>query len=160
MYAASSLQGSIDELRSVNLITHFTHFTVAHAHLGLYGFVTFVFFGAMYFVMPRITAREWPYPRLISAHFWLVSGGFALYFIGLTIGGWLQGEAMLDGTRPFMDSVAVTIPYLQARSIGGAIMGLGHLIFAAHFIAMVLNFGPTRNQPALFSHLLAKKVAP
>ncbi|QDL36330.1 cbb3-type cytochrome c oxidase subunit I [Rhodoferax sediminis] len=160
MYAASSLQGSIEALRSVNLITHFTHFTVAHAHLGLYGFVTFVFFGAMYFVMPRITAREWPYPRLISAHFWLVSGGFALYFIGLTIGGWLQGEAMLDGTRPFMDSVAVTIPYLQARSIGGAIMGLGHLIFAAHFIAMVLNFGPTRNQPALFSHLLAKKVAP
>ncbi|OOG59243.1 cbb3-type cytochrome c oxidase subunit I [Polaromonas sp. C04] len=160
MYAASSLQGSIEALRSVNLITHFTHFTVAHAHLGLYGFVTFVFFGAMYFVMPRITAREWPYPWLISAHFWLVSGGFALYFIGLTIGGWLQGEAMLDGTRPFMDSVAVTIPYLQARSIGGAIMGLGHLIFAAHFIAMVLNFGPTRNQPALFSHLLAKKVAP
>ena len=160
MYAASSLQGSIEALRSVNRITHFTHFTVAHAHLGLYGFVTFVFFGAMYFVMPRITAREWPYPKLISAHFWLVSVGFAIYFIGLTIGGWLQGEAMLDGSRPFMDSVAVTIPYLQARSIGGAIMGLGHLIFAAHFIAMVLNFGPTRNQPALFSHLLAKKVAP
>ncbi|SEF12547.1 cytochrome c oxidase cbb3-type subunit 1 [Burkholderia sp. WP9] len=160
MYAVASLQGSIEALRSVNRIVHFTHFTVAHAHLGLYGFVTFVFFGAMYFVMPRITAREWPYPRLISAHFWLVSGGFALYFISLTIGGWLQGEAMLDGTRPFMDSVAVTIPYLKARSIGGAIMGLGHLIFAAHFIAMVLNFGPTRNQPALFSHLLAKKVAP
>ena len=160
MYAASSLQGSIEALRSVNRITHFTHFTVAHAHLGLYGFVTFVFFGAMYFVMPRITAREWPYPRLISAHFWLVSGGFALYFIGLSIGGWLQGEAMLDGSRPFMDSVALTIPYLEARSIGGAIMGLGHLIFAAHFVAMVLNFGPTRNEPALFSHLLAKKVAP
>ncbi|MDR3451846.1 MAG: cbb3-type cytochrome c oxidase subunit I [Rhodoferax sp.] len=159
MYAASSLQGSLEALRSVNRITHFTHFTVAHAHLGLYGFVTFVFFGAMYFVMPRITAREWPYPWMISAHFWLVSGGFAIYFIGLSIGGWLQGEAMLDATRPFMDSVALTIPYLEARSMGGAIMGVGHLIFAAHFVAMVLNLGPNRNQPALFPHLLGKKVA-
>ncbi|MEO7127608.1 MAG: cbb3-type cytochrome c oxidase subunit I [Rhodoferax sp.] len=159
MYAASSLQGSLEALRSVNRITHFTHFTVAHAHLGLYGFVTFVFFGAMYFVMPRITAREWPFPWMISAHFWLVSGGFAIYFIGLSIGGWLQGEAMLDAARPFMDSVALTIPYLKARSIGGAIMGIGHLIFAVHFVAMVLNFGPNRNQPALFPHLFGNKAA-
>jgi cytochrome c oxidase cbb3-type subunit 1 len=34
----------------MNAVTHFTHYTVAHAHLGLYGFVSFVFFGAMYFV--------------------------------------------------------------------------------------------------------------
>lgn len=157
MYTASSVQGSLEALRSVNVITHFTHYTVAHAHLGLYGFVTFVFFGAMYFVMPRITAREWPYPWMISTHFWLVGGGFALYFTSLTTGGWLQGEAMLDATRPFMDSVAVTLPYLKGRSIGGAFMGLGHLVFAAHFIALVLNFGPQRDQPALFPHLLGAR---
>lgn len=58
MYTASSVQGSLEALRSMNAVTHFTHYTVAHAHLGLYGFVSFVFFGAMYFVMPRITARE------------------------------------------------------------------------------------------------------
>jgi cytochrome c oxidase cbb3-type subunit 1 len=159
MYTASSLQGSIEALRSVNVITHFTHLTVAHAHLGMYGFVSFVFFGAMYFVMPRITAREWPFPWMITTHFWLVSGGFALYFVGLTIGGWLQGEAMLDAARPFMDSVAVTLPYLKARSIGGACMGLGHLVFALHFVLLVLNYGPQRDQPALFRHLFARKVA-
>ncbi|WP_309678041.1 cbb3-type cytochrome c oxidase subunit I [Polaromonas sp.] len=159
MYTASSFQGSLEALRSVNVVTHFTHYTVAHAHLGLYGFVSFVFFGAMYFVMPRITAREWPYPWMISAHFWLVSGGFSLYFISLTTGGWLQGQAMLDATRPFMDSVALTLPYLQGRSIGGAFMGLGHLVFAAHFLALVLNLGPRRDQPALFPHLLRRKIA-
>jgi cytochrome c oxidase cbb3-type subunit 1 len=58
-----------------------------------------------------------------------------------------------------MDSVALTIPYLKARSWGGAIMGMGHLIFAAHFIAMVLNYGPNRNQPALFPRVLGKKAA-
>ncbi len=159
MYTASSIQGSFEALRSVNAVTHFTHYTVAHAHLGLYGFVSFVFFGAMYFVMPRITAREWPYPWLITAHFWLVGLGFALYFCSLTLGGWLQGLAMLDETRPFMDSVAATLPYLRGRSIGGGAMVLGHLAFAAHFIAMALGYGPQRDQPALFRQLLRGKAA-
>ncbi len=157
MYTVSSVQGSLEALRSVNVVTHFTHYTVAHAHLGLYGFVSMVFFGAMYFVMPRITAREWPFPWLISVHFWLVSLGIAVYFISLTIGGWLQGEAMLDAARPFMDSVAVTLPYLKGRSVGGAMMVLGHLVFAAHFILLVLNRGPQRDRPALFTHFFGRE---
>ncbi len=153
MYTASSVQGSLEALRSVNAVTHFTHYTVAHAHLGLYGFVSFVFFGAMYFVLPRVTAREWPYPRLIAAHFWLVGLGFALYFVTLTTAGWLQGRAMLDAARPFMDSVSVTLPWLRGRSIGGALMVLGHLVFAAHVLALLFELGPQRRQPALFRPL-------
>jgi cytochrome c oxidase cbb3-type subunit I len=150
MYTASSLQGSFEALRSINTVTHFTHFTVAHAHLGLYGFFTMVMFGAIYFVMPRVMAWEWPYPKLIALHFWLVVLGFSIYFIGLTIGGWLQGMAMLDAAQPFMESVRVTLPYLKSRSVGGAIMTLGHLVFAGHFVAMALRHGPRRVGAALF----------
>jgi cytochrome c oxidase cbb3-type subunit 1 len=57
---------------------------------------------------------------------------------------------MLDAARPFMDSVKVTIPWLEGRSLGGALMTLGHLVFAAHFLAMVLVLGPQRSRPALF----------
>lgn len=151
MYMLSSLQGSFEALRSVNQITHFTHFTVAHAHLGAYGFVTMVLFGAIYFMLPRVLHWEWPYPRLISLHFWLAAIGIGIYFVGLTIGGWLQGLAMLDASRPFMDSVAVTIPWLQWRSVGGALMVASHLIFVGHFLAMVLRFGPQRAGAALFA---------
>jgi cytochrome c oxidase cbb3-type subunit 1 len=159
MYTASSVQGSFEALRSVNAVTHFTHYTVGHAHLGLYGFVSMVFFGAMYFVMPRITSREWPFPRLIVAHFWLAFLGIALYFGSLTLGGWLQGLAMLDPARPFMDSVAVTLPYLEARSVAGSMMLLGHLAFAVHFVAIVLGLGPQRTKPALFQPSLHSGVA-
>lgn len=149
MYTVSSVQGSFQALRSINTVAHFTHFTVAHAHIGLYGFFTLVMFGAIYYVMPRVLAWEWPYPKLISWHFWLVLIGFAVYAIGLSIGGWLQGLYMLDVSRPFMDSVNVTIPYLQSRTVGGALMTLGHLVFAFHFIAMALRHG-RRVGPALF----------
>jgi cytochrome c oxidase cbb3-type subunit 1 len=151
MYLASSLQGSLEALRSVNQITHFTHFTVAHAHLGAYAFVTMVLFGAIYFMMPRVLNWEWPYPKLITLHFWLAAVGAMIYFIGLTIGGWLQGVAMLDAARPFMASVEVTLPYLQWRSVGGSLMVLSHLVFVGHFLAMVLRFGPLRTGAALFA---------
>ncbi len=150
MYTAASLQGSMEALRSVNAVTHFTHYTIAHAHLGLYGFFSMVMFGSIYFIMPRIMNWEWPYPKLISLHFWLVLIGFAIYFIWLSIGGWLQGLAMLDANVPFMDSVKVTLPYLQARSIGGGLMTLGHLVFAFHFFVMGWKFGPKRLGAALF----------
>ena len=151
MYMLSSLQGSFEALRGINQITHFTHFTVAHAHLGAYGFVTMVLFGAIYFMLPRVLHWEWPYPRLISLQFWLAAIGIGIYFVGLSIGGLLQGVAMLDGTRPFMESVQVTLPYLQSRSVGGALMLASHLVFVGHFLAMVLRFGPTRTGAALFS---------
>ncbi len=149
MYTLASVQGSLEALRTVNTVTHFTHFTIAHAHLGLYGFFAMVMFGSIYFVMPRVLGREWPHAALISAHFWLVVAGFTIYFIGLSIGGWLQGMAMLDAKQPFMNSVAVTLPYLQSRSLGGALMTLGHLVFAAHFFLMAFSrktseAGPTR----------------
>jgi cytochrome c oxidase cbb3-type subunit I len=152
MYVLVSVQGSLEALRSVNTITHFTHFTVAHAHLGMYAFVSITLFGGIYFVMPRVIEREWPYPHLIAAHFWLVVTGMTVYLVSLTIGGWRQGLAMLDAARPFMDSVAITLPWLEARSVGGALMTAGHVIFAAHFLAMVLMVGPRRD-PAALLHL-------
>jgi len=56
---------------------------------------------------------------------------------------------MLDPNQPFIASVKVTIPYLQSRSLGGAIMTLGHFVFAYHFVAMALRHGPSRTGAAL-----------
>jgi cytochrome c oxidase cbb3-type subunit 1 len=61
-----------------------------------------------------------------------VLAGFAVYFVALTIGGLLQGEAMLDAGRPFAQSVILLKPYLEARSIGGAVMTLGHILLAVN----------------------------
>ncbi|HLU01597.1 MAG TPA: cbb3-type cytochrome c oxidase subunit I [Advenella sp.] len=141
MYTLASVQGSFQALRTVNATTHFTHFTVAHAHIGMYGFVSMVVFGGVYFVMPRILNTAWPKPSLIAWHFWLVVAGFAVYMITLSIGGVLQGLALLNPAREFMESVAVTIPWLQGRSIGGALMTLGHLVFALHVLLIIVRSG-------------------
>jgi cytochrome c oxidase cbb3-type subunit 1 len=144
MYTATSLEGSLEAIRALNRITHFTHFTVGHAHMGVYGFVAMEIFGAVYFVLPRLVEREWPYPKLVRAHFWLSLGGILVYVGALSIGGVLQGLAMLDAARPFLDSVRVTIPFLHARTLGGVAMTLGHFVFAYHTWAMATGRGPVR----------------
>jgi cytochrome c oxidase cbb3-type subunit I len=150
LYTLVSLQGSLEAVPFFNRLVHFTQYKVAHAHLGLYGFFSMIMFGSIYFVMPRVLEREWPYPNLVSLHFWLAAIGFGIYFVFLTIGGVLQGIDMLDPARPFMDSVKVLTPYLLARTLGGALMTAGHIVFAYHFFVMALNLAPGRSGRLLF----------
>ena len=146
-YTAVSFQGSIEALRSFNEISHFTHYTIGHAHLGMYAFATMILFGAIYYIMPRLTKWEWPYPILIKYHFWLVAFGIALYVGSMTVGGVLQGLYMNDPSRPFIASVEVTKPYLLARSGAGLLILIGHLIFIYLFSLMILRRGPERKAP-------------
>lgn len=130
MYTLSSLQGSLHSLRTFNYITHFTHWTPSHAHLGLYGFTSMVYFGGIYFAMPRLLGRDWPKPKMINTHFWLASIGILIYAIGLGIGGFLQGIELRNPDGSFEASLRLTIPYLISRSVGGTLMLLSHLVCA------------------------------
>jgi len=148
-YTAVSLQGSFTSLREVNRITHFTHWTVAHAHVGVYAFVTLSLFGAIYYIMPRIMRREWPSPALIRWHFWLVLIGISIYVIVLTIAGVFQGMALLDPDTPFQVSVHRTIWALWARSGAGLMMTAGHIVLAINFALMTRGPEPAWKIPPL-----------
>ncbi|WP_321906728.1 cbb3-type cytochrome c oxidase subunit I [Burkholderia cenocepacia] len=149
LYTLVSMQGSLEAVRSFNRVVHFTQYTIGHAHLGVYGFYSLIMFGAIYFLMPRVAGREWPNPKLIAWHFWLVVAGIGIYFVSLTIGGVLQGLAMLDPKQPFMASVNVTLPYLAARTVGGSLMTIGHCVFAYHFCKLLAMRTDSRVVPAV-----------
>ena len=129
-YTLVSVQGSLMALRTVNETTHFTHYTIAHAHLGMYAFFTMAMFGAVYYIVPRLLGREWPSVTLIKVHFWTTATGIFIYFTGLSWGGWRQGEMMNHDTIDFLEIVEYLIPYLWSRSFGGILMTVGHVAFA------------------------------
>jgi len=68
-YFLWSAQGTLEALRSLNLVWHFTNYTVAHSHLTMYGFVVFLIWGGIYGLLPRMTGRE-PSHLLAGVHFW------------------------------------------------------------------------------------------
>jgi cytochrome c oxidase cbb3-type subunit I len=127
-YLAASLQGSLQAFRSANALLHFTNHTVGHAHFAAYGFVSFLLFGAVYGLVPRITGAQDASMRM-RLHFWLALGGMALYVLSMVVAGVLQGMSWADG-RPFIESVVAIKPWYAIRAVGGGLMTLGHVVFA------------------------------
>lgn len=138
-YTFVSLQGSMQALRSLNEVVHFTHYVIAHAHIGMYAFVTMILFGGTYFILPRVLNWEWSSKGLIKWHFWLTAIGIILYIVALQIGGIWQGIQMNNPDIPFLNIVATTIPFLQSRSFAAILMTAGHFIFAWLVIKMILD---------------------
>lgn len=127
-YALVSYQGTLEAFRSLNKIWHFTNFTVAHSHLSMYGFVSFLIWGGVYGLIPRLTGKE-PPQFSVGVHFWLALVGLLLYGVALMIGGTMQGLSWIAG-EAFIESVNLMIPYWVWRAIGGTMMFMSHLIFA------------------------------
>jgi len=133
-YFTGSLQGTAEAFRYTNLIWHFTDFTVAHSHLTMYGIISFLLWGSMYAVVPRLTGQE-PPQLTVGAHFWFALIGLLFYTVPLMYGSTLKGLSWLEG-KPFIDSVVLMAPYWLWRAIGGSLMWLSHLLFAYNLYKM------------------------
>ncbi len=134
-YLVGSLQGSFQALRSLNQIWHFTNYTVGHSHITMYGFVTFLIWGGVYALAPRLSGHQ-PAPLAIGIHFWLALLGVLIYGVSLSIGGTLQGLKWKSGA-PFIDSVTLMLPYWIWRGVGGTLMFVSHLVFAWNVWSMM-----------------------
>jgi cytochrome c oxidase cbb3-type subunit 1 len=133
-YGLSSTQGTIEAFRTANIYLHFTNFTVGHSHATMYGFITFIAWGAVYGLVPGLTGRE-PSPLAVGVHFWLALVGVLTYVIAISIAGILQGLAWVAG-QSFIASVIAAEPMWLLRTIGGLLMVGGHVVFAANVWAM------------------------
>lgn len=150
-YSVVSFQGSLMSLKSYSETVHFTQYIIGHAHLGAYAFVTMIFFGLFYYMIPRLTGREWVSSKLIRIHFWGTAVGITVYFVALSIGGWWEGRMKNNPDVPFAKIVEYLISYLFTRSVGGVLMTIGHFAFAISFIMNLAGWGRVRSGgPTLF----------
>jgi cytochrome c oxidase cbb3-type subunit 1 len=143
-YFAGSTQGTVEALRSLQTIWHLTNYTVGHSHATMYGFITFIAWGAIYALLPRATGKR---PSLIATglHFWLATVGVTAYVVFLSVGGTEQGLAWAAG-NPFIASVEAAAPYWEGRAVAGTFMFAAHLIFAYNVFMMTLGPAPASDR--------------
>lgn len=157
-YTLVSVQGALMALKGYSETVHFTHYIVAHAHFGVYAFVAMVLFGLFYYMIPRLTGREWVSPVLIRVHFWCAAVGITAYVVGLSVGGWWQGVMNNNPDVPFARIVLYTQPHLLARSVAGTLLTVGHLTFATSFVMNLAGWGRQRaGGPTLFAQPVEPK---
>ena len=138
-FLAAVLFQVLTAFRSVNEVTHFTLLTAAGAQLLTYGFVGFVFFGATYYMVPRLLNTEWESPALIRSHFWLAMVGLGLAVVGFGIGGLVQGFGLDDPKIPASVILSFIKPFLAAQCVAVLILTAGHVCLAASFILVLLR---------------------
>lgn len=135
-YLLGSTQGTVEALRSLQAIWHLTSYTVGHSHATMYGFITFIAWGAIYALLPRATGKR-PSMIVTGLHFWLALVGVTAYVVFLSVGGTEQGLAWAAGD-PFIASVEAAAPYWLGRAVAGVAMFASHLFFAYNVYLMTI----------------------
>ncbi len=97
MYFIVSMRGSLMALPDVQRVTHFSHWVVGHAHVGVLGFAGMIALGGLYFIIPRITGKPLFSRFLADLQYWMILIGVSGFAIVLTISGLIQGHAWLNG---------------------------------------------------------------
>ena len=136
-YLLTCLQGPLQSLPSVQRLTHFTNWVIAHSHMGVFGFAGFTALGGIYFILPRITGRPLYSRRLAEVQYWLVLIGLTGFFVVLTIAGLIQGNGWLNGETVYRILPQIYL-YMVLRAslgvliLGGAMMGLYNIYMSIY----------------------------
>jgi cytochrome c oxidase cbb3-type subunit 1 len=123
-----NMQGGFQQTRAINWYIHGTGWIVAHAHLALLGFSTFLEAAAVYYGLQTILRRKLYSLALANFHFWFLLIGFTIYWISMTIAGLIQGAGKIYEV-PYIDVVIAEHPYMIARWVGGTMVFTGNLVW-------------------------------
>lgn len=132
-YGMATFEGPLLSLKSVNAISHFSDWTIAHVHIGGLGWNGFMAFAILYYMVPKMWATTLYSKKLATNHFWLGTIGIVIYAVPLYWAGFEQ-SLMWKAFTPegqlkfqFLDTVNSIKPFYILRSIGGGLYLVGAL---------------------------------
>jgi cytochrome c oxidase cbb3-type subunit 1 len=132
-----------------------TQFSITHYGmdiLAIYGCFSFVMFGAIYFIVPRITRREWLSKRFIKMHFLFSMYGVIAVAVLSVLGGVLHGQGQEDFKFTWDSAVARAYPYQIATLIAWCFVLFSNVFFFAHLLLMWMRLGRRSSHPTLLGH--------
>ncbi|HKO46304.1 MAG TPA: cytochrome-c oxidase, cbb3-type subunit I [Polyangiaceae bacterium] len=150
-YGMATFEGPLLSIKSVNALSHYTDWTIAHVHSGALGWNGFMTFGMLYYLAPRIFQTKLWSKKLAELHFWVGTIGILLYIVAIYAAGVTQGLMWraFDSTGrlaypDFVETVVKILPMYWVRVLGGTLFVAG-VVMA--FINIVMTW---RNRPAVY----------
>ncbi|HWO08813.1 MAG TPA: cytochrome-c oxidase, cbb3-type subunit I, partial [Polyangiaceae bacterium] len=156
-YGMATFEGPMLSIKSVNALSHYTDWTIAHVHAGALGWNGFMAFGMLYWLAPRLFQTELWSKRLCTLHFWLSTLGILFYVVAIYAAGITQGlmwRAFDDTGRlaypDFVETVLHVLPMYWVRALGGSLYVTG-IVLA--LINLVMTW---RGRPATYATALVQ----
>ncbi|HEX7859334.1 MAG TPA: cytochrome-c oxidase, cbb3-type subunit I [Verrucomicrobiae bacterium] len=136
-YGMATLEGPTLALKSVNSLSHYTDWTVAHVHTGALGWNGFLTFSVLYWLFPRLYDTKLFSTKLANWHFWIALLGMMFYVVPMYWSGITQGLMWKQFTKEgfmqypnFLETVLTLIPMYRLRAIGGSLYIIGTFLMA------------------------------
>ncbi|HEX2671058.1 MAG TPA: cytochrome-c oxidase, cbb3-type subunit I [Polyangiaceae bacterium] len=150
-YGMATFEGPLLSIKSVNALSHYTDWTIAHVHSGALGWNGFMTFGMLYYLAPRIFQTKLWSKKLAELHFWVGTIGILLYVVAIYAAGVTQGLMWraFDTTGrlaypDFVETVVRILPMYWVRVLGGT-------LFVAGVVMAFINILMTwRARPATY----------
>ncbi|HVW27396.1 MAG TPA: cytochrome-c oxidase, cbb3-type subunit I [Polyangiaceae bacterium] len=150
-YGMATFEGPMLSIKSVNALSHYTDWTIAHVHSGALGWNGFMTFGMLYWLAPRLFQTKLWSKKLAEAHFWVGTLGILFYIVALYAAGVTQGlmwRAFDETGRlaypDFIETVTRILPMYWVRALGGA-------MFVSGVVMCLVNMLMTwRSRPAKY----------
>ncbi|NOX47023.1 MAG: cytochrome-c oxidase, cbb3-type subunit I [Chlorobi bacterium] len=134
-YGMSTFEGPLLSLKTVNAISHFTDWTIAHVHIGTLGWNGMMIFGMLYWLFPKFYGVKLYSRSLANTHFWLATLGMLFFAIPLYFAGFTQALMWKQFTAEgylkypnFLETYIQIRPMHMLRAVGGTLYLTGALI--------------------------------
>jgi cytochrome c oxidase cbb3-type subunit I/II len=149
-YGMATFEGPLLSIKSVNALSHYTDWTIAHVHAGALGWVGFLTFGMLYWLVPRLFQTALWSRKAAQTHFWIATVGILLYVVTIYAAGLTQGlmwRAFDDTGRlaypDFVETTLRLVPLYWVRVAGGALY-LGGALLCGLNVLMTWRRRPAR----------------
>jgi cytochrome c oxidase cbb3-type subunit I/II len=134
-YGMATFEGPLLSVKSVNAISHYTDWTIAHVHVGALGWNGFLTFGILFWLIPTMYRTKLYSKKLANIHFWVGTLGILFYAVPMYWAGFTQSfmwkqftpEGILKYPN-FLETVTAIMPLYITRAFGGGLYLIGSLI--------------------------------
>jgi cytochrome c oxidase cbb3-type subunit I/II len=153
-YGMATFEGPMLSLKTVNAISHFTDWTIAHVHVGGLGWNGMLTFGILYWLIPKIFKTELFSKRLAGFHFWIATLGIIFYAVPMYWAGFQQAsmwKEFSDGGQlkyRFLETVTYMKPFYAIRAFGGLLFLTGALVMMYNLFKTVAKAKLVANEDA------------
>jgi len=136
-YGMSTLEGPLLSIKTVNSLSHYTDWTVAHVHVGALGWNGLLTFAMLYYLFPRLYRTTLWSTKLANYHFWISLLGMMFYCIPIYVAGVTEGLMWKQFTASgflqypnFLETIVQVVPMFKLRAVGGTLYIVGTFLMA------------------------------
>jgi cytochrome c oxidase cbb3-type subunit 1 len=148
-YVVTSVSAALLGSLTLSRFTSFSFTQDAVAFCGLYMFFTMTMFGAIYFIVPRITGCEWISGSRIRFHFWWSAYACIALCVLLLAAGFSHGAATDTWDSDMENAIIFSKGYLVGQILAWVFLIAANGVFLHHLALMVCNRGRKAGAPTL-----------